>query len=147
MASLVITGGPLTGRRLSVQSETVLGRVDADVTIDDPQISRRHAIVRRDVHGLEIEDLGSLNGTWINGERITSARRLVPGDVISLGETTVAVEDDPRGEAPTAPATGRASSDPLPMTSGPQAVGAPARRRAAHRHGVVRRRRRIDRPR
>ena len=119
VAALLVKEGPLAGHRLPVDGRLVLGRGEADVTIDDPQISRRHAIVRPVGDGLEVEDLGSLNGTWVNGERITSARVLLPGDVLRLGETTVEVEVE-RRETPTvaapeaAPPTGprRASSAP-----------------------------------
>ena len=91
VAALLVKEGPLAGHRLPVDRRLVLGRGEADVTIDDPQISRRHAIVRPVGGGLEVEDLGSLNGTWVNGERITSVHVLVPGDVLRLGETTVEV--------------------------------------------------------
>ena len=121
-----MTGGPLAGRRFAVQAELLLGRVDADVTIDDPQISRRHAIVRPAANGLEIEDLGSLNGTWVNGKRITSARSLTPGDVIGLGGTTVAVEADRPGEARTVLAPAPAQSDLFSIAPpGPDVQGTP----------------------
>ena len=100
VAALLVKEGPLAGRRLPVETELVIGRVNADVTIDDPQISRRHALVRPVGGALEIEDLGSLNGTWVNGERITSARRLLPGDVLRLGETTAEVEVEEREQSP-----------------------------------------------
>lgn len=106
--ALVVKGGPLAGQRLLVDGRIVLGRGEADVTIDDPQISRRHAIVRPVGGGLEVEDLGSLNGTWVNGERITSMRVLLPGDVLRLGETTVEVEAE-RRETPTVAAPEPAS--------------------------------------
>jgi class 3 adenylate cyclase len=76
----------------------VLGRGDADVVIDDQEISRRHALIRAGGDWLEIEDLDSLNGTWVNGRRIQSAR-LGPGDVVKIGNTVVAVEVG-RGKPP-----------------------------------------------
>jgi class 3 adenylate cyclase len=90
--SLLVTGGPLAGRRVRIEQTAVLGRANADVTIEDSLISRRHAIVRRSADVLEIEDLGSLNGTWVNGERLTAPRQLRPGDVIRIGATLAEVE-------------------------------------------------------
>jgi class 3 adenylate cyclase len=74
-----------------VESQLVLGRGDADVVIDDPEISRRHALIRTNGEFFEVEDLDSLNGTWLNGERIAAAARLAPGDVIRLGKTVIEV--------------------------------------------------------
>ena len=62
---LRITAGPSAGRALHVDSSLVLGRGDADVVIDDQEISRRHALIRAGDGWLEIEDLDSLNGTWV----------------------------------------------------------------------------------
>ena len=92
MASLLVKGGPLSGEQLVVDTQLVLGRGDADVVIDDPEISRRHAVLRQRNGAIEIEDLDSLNGTWVNGRRIDAAVALGPGDVIKLGQTTLEVE-------------------------------------------------------
>ena len=99
--------GPLAGHRFPLRKELVLGRVNVDVTIDDPLISRRHAVVHCSDAGIEIEDLGSLNGTWVNGDRVVSRRPLVPGDVIRLGETMAEVVGEQMG-------TARATSPQLP---------------------------------
>ncbi|MGH2996108.1 MAG: AAA family ATPase, partial [Gaiellaceae bacterium] len=93
--SLVITEGPLAGRRVPVDSELVLGRLNADLTVDDPLLSRRHALIRVVDGEFEVEDLGSLNGTWVNGERIAAARRLAAGDVVTAGATSLEIESDP----------------------------------------------------
>jgi class 3 adenylate cyclase len=89
--------GPLAGQRFSVESQLVVGRVgaDADLTIDDPLISRRHAVIRLAAGVLEIEDLGSLNGTWVNGERLEAPRGLSAGDVVQFGGVSFEVEGDP----------------------------------------------------
>jgi len=84
--------GPLAGERFELAGEMVLGRTDADITIEDPLISRRHAVVRAADSSLEIEDLGSLNGTVVNSEKLEGPRRLEPGDVIMVGATTIEVE-------------------------------------------------------
>ncbi|MGE5274353.1 MAG: AAA family ATPase [Verrucomicrobiota bacterium] len=102
MPSLLLTEGPLAGRRLFLEPhEAVLGRANADVTIEDPLISRRHAVIRSYPPNLEIEDLGSLNGTWVNGERLSAARSLRPGDLIRLGNTVARVEAETEAERAT----------------------------------------------
>ena len=68
--ALVFKEGPLAGRRVEVVGELVIGRVDAGLTIDDEEVSRRHAVVRPGDGEIEIEDLGSRNGTYVNGVRI-----------------------------------------------------------------------------
>ena len=50
-------------------------------------ISRAHAVLDPTVEGLEIQDLGSLNGTWVNGQRITAPTLLVAGDIVKIGAT------------------------------------------------------------
>jgi class 3 adenylate cyclase len=90
--SLLAKEGPLAGQRLTVESALTLGRGEADVVIDDPEISRRHALVRACEDYLELEDLDSLNGTWVNGSRISESVRLEPGDVVRLGRTVLEVE-------------------------------------------------------
>jgi pSer/pThr/pTyr-binding forkhead associated (FHA) protein len=91
-AVLVVTQGPFAGRRLELEGELVIGREDATVTIEDSELSRRHAVVRPVDGGVEIEDLGSLNGTYVNGERIAGPRRLSGGDSIKLGQTVIELE-------------------------------------------------------
>lgn len=98
VSSLFVRDGPLAGRRLVLSGELLIGRVDADLTIDDPLVSRRHALVRPGPGTLEIEDLGSTNGTWVNGERIEQPRRLARGDKVSIGTTSIEVEAGPGGE-------------------------------------------------
>ena len=80
------------GQRLLVESTLTLGRSEADVVIDDPEISRRHALVRAGSGFVEIVDLDSLNGTWVNGTRIRQSARLAPGDEIRLGQTILELE-------------------------------------------------------
>ncbi|MDQ4058476.1 MAG: FHA domain-containing protein [Actinomycetota bacterium] len=92
MATLVVKGGDLAGTTFPVQSEAVLGRVDADVTIADAQISRRHLKIYPREDYVEIEDLGSTNGTWLNGRRLQGRMRMGPGDSLRVGETTLELE-------------------------------------------------------
>ena len=94
MPTVVFTSGPLAGRQVEVTAVLVLGREAADLVIDDPEVSRRHAGLRPAGDGLEVEDLGSLNGTWVNGTRIQGVVRLSPGDRVQLGDTSFEVPQD-----------------------------------------------------
>ena len=102
MATLVITSGQLEGRRIEVSHELVIGRENVDVEIDDAELSRRHVAVRPTEGGLEVEDLGSRNGTRIDGTRIDGPTRVRHGAVLSVGMTTFAVEV-PQAEPAAAP--------------------------------------------
>jgi ABC transport system ATP-binding/permease protein len=84
-AHVVVTRGPLAGRCYAVGTELVIGRQDAELLLDDPQVSRRHAVVRAIDGKLEVEDLGSANGTFVNGARVDEPQRLGSGDEIAIG--------------------------------------------------------------
>jgi pSer/pThr/pTyr-binding forkhead associated (FHA) protein len=90
-ALLVVTHGPNAGSRFLLdQPVTTAGRhPDSDIFLDDVTVSRRHAELRRDDHpqaGLfHVHDVGSLNGTYLNRERIDDAR-LSPGDEVQIGK-------------------------------------------------------------
>jgi hypothetical protein len=75
-------------------SRVVLGRSrDCDVVIADPNVSRRHAELRRGEEGWSVVDLGSTNGVKVNGRRVSDSR-LSPGDQITLGVTDLTFELD-----------------------------------------------------
>jgi pSer/pThr/pTyr-binding forkhead associated (FHA) protein len=91
---LRVSEGKTRGRRLTVEAELLIGRavVEDEGRLDDPEISRRHARVTRGEGGrLTIEDLGSANGTFVNGDRLDAPRPLEPGDVIRVGQTQLEV--------------------------------------------------------
>src|SRR4029450_7086000 len=97
-AVVAILDGSEVGRRIDIAGRlTVGGGDDAGVVIDDPEISRAHAVFGMMPEGLEIQDLGSLNGTWVNGERITSPTLLAPGDAVKIGATRIEVVSAARG--------------------------------------------------
>jgi len=89
-AYIIVLAGQNVGEMYKVTGEQMtLGRGGgADVRLVDEGISRFHARIRVEADGLVVEDLQSRNGTFLNGERITS-RRLEDGDKIQLGRTTV----------------------------------------------------------
>jgi FhaA, N-terminal domain/FHA domain len=81
------------GQRLTVGTEpVVMGRLpECDIVLTDPNVSRRHAEVRRLGDQVMVADLGSTNGTRVNGVPIRE-QRLESGDEISLGSTTLRFE-------------------------------------------------------
>jgi hypothetical protein len=87
-AHVTITGGPMQGTQVPVDGDRLLlGReAPADVVVDDPAASRRHAqIYRRDGKWL-LKDLGSTNGTWFEGLLAGSERALRDGAVFKIGD-------------------------------------------------------------
>lgn len=78
-----------TGQRLELPDDPlVLGRERAmGLYLDDEKVSRRHCQIRRSDDGFHVEDLGSLNGTFVNAERVKE-RRLVHGDTLRAGDST-----------------------------------------------------------
>jgi len=68
--------------------QLVIGRIDADISLDDPRVSRKHALIERYSYQFYIRDLNSKNGTFINGNRIIEGK-LNPTDVITIGISTI----------------------------------------------------------
>jgi len=87
-ALVVRSGGGRAGETFLLEGEeTTVGRSpECDIFLDDVTVSRRHAAVRRRSGALEIEDLGSLNGTYLNRKRIESSARLSDGDELQIGK-------------------------------------------------------------
>lgn len=74
-------------------NRTVIGRsADADITIDEPEISRLHAVVFRQGDRLWVADLASANGTLVNGMTVTEPTEIGSGDMLSFGPTTFALK-------------------------------------------------------
>src|SRR5439155_1581703 len=93
LPALVVAEGGRPGERFPVIGDLSLGRQNADVVLDDPEVSREHAVVRQvPGGGLEIADANSANGTFVNGIRIDGNQQLSDGDLIRLGKTTLKVE-------------------------------------------------------
>jgi pSer/pThr/pTyr-binding forkhead associated (FHA) protein len=103
--ALEVVAGPAQGSRLAVEGDELLIGRSAEgpgVLGGDSELSRRHAVVRSLPDGrLLIEDLGSTNGTFVNGTQIPAATLLRPGGTVELGGTTLRVV---AGAAPAPPA-------------------------------------------
>lgn len=104
-AKLKVTAGRAAGTEIPLEGDFLIGRGSEDEhgrLADDIEISRQHARVSQTASGdLQIEDLGSTNGTFVNGKRISAPQVLKPGDEIKVGETTMTL-DAPGAAQPTA---------------------------------------------
>jgi hypothetical protein len=98
-----VRGGPLAGSRLALR-DGVLGRArDAEVRIDDPSVSRRHARLRLADGRILVTDLGSRNGSWRGRRRLRAASDLAAGEELRAGRTVLALGLSPARTAPPAP--------------------------------------------
>ncbi|MCB5294889.1 FHA domain-containing protein [Arthrobacter sp. SO3] len=86
-ALLVAHSGPNTGARFLLDSDiTTAGRhPDADIFLDDVTVSRRHVEFRRTARSFEVVDTGSLNGTYVNHDRVDSVE-LKSGNEVQIGK-------------------------------------------------------------
>lgn len=84
---LLVRRGPDAGVRYPLESDvTRAGRhPESDIFLDDITVSRRHAEFLRTAEGYTVRDVGSLNGTYLNRERIEEAK-LAPGDEVQIGK-------------------------------------------------------------
>jgi signal transduction histidine kinase len=88
--SLVCVTGADLGRTFRVGFEPlVVGRGGVDVELTTTDVSRRHARISIGDHGFQVEDLGSANGTFLNGVRVTSASPMRVGDHVQIGNTVL----------------------------------------------------------
>jgi pSer/pThr/pTyr-binding forkhead associated (FHA) protein len=109
MFTLRIVNGPLAGRVYLLDKDSmVIGRhQNAEIVLDSKEISRQHARITRREHSFFIEDLGTTNGTLINGRRLVQPAPLTDGDSIQIGSSTLVF----RGEE------ARSSCDVIPFVS------------------------------
>lgn len=86
-ALLVVSHGPNAGSRFLLDADTVtVGRhPGSEIFLDDITVSRRHAEFRREDNGFRVADVGSLNGTYVNRQRVDDAL-LVGGDEVQIGK-------------------------------------------------------------
>jgi pSer/pThr/pTyr-binding forkhead associated (FHA) protein len=128
---LVVKAGPNPGSAFDLSKEvTLIGRdVTNDISLGDPEVSRQHARLTRTPGGYVLEDLGSTNGSFVNGERLVAPRVLASGDLLGMGENvtlsfegaspetaeTVMGEAVQHGAAPTPEVMQEAISRPTPV--------------------------------
>jgi len=130
MARLEVVAGRAIGMSILIDDELLIGRhaEGAGRLADDEEISRSHARLSLDRTGFcAIEDLGSTNGTYVNGLRIKGPETLSEGDTIEVGATTLVVRELP---IPHSEQTLRA------IPSRPTVVPAPDKTPPAGRHHV-----------
>ena len=95
-ARLEVVASPTlpVGQPLTLREATTVGRGPGSALRfdDDDYVSSRHAQITPAADGVWVEDLGSTNGTFVNGSPVTTARLLHAGDLIRIGETEFRVE-------------------------------------------------------
>jgi pSer/pThr/pTyr-binding forkhead associated (FHA) protein len=126
MARFEVVAGRALGMSILLDDELLIGRHadGAGRLADDEEISRSHARISLDRSGFcGIEDLGSTNGTFVNGLRIAGPQTLSVGDTIELGSTTLVVRELP---VPVAERSLKAVHPQPTMAPGTSAPAAPA---------------------
>ncbi len=125
-ATLTVRRGPGLGRSFTIETPSItIGRQDqCDFQVNDTFVSRQHARITWGGAGYLLEDLGTVNGTFLNGERISVPRALKSGDVIQLGtqvELDFTLRPSPSAgwmqDQPQAPAFPESSPAPSPAFS------------------------------
>ena len=85
--------GPYSGRSFTFETPSLIGRDPgcSIVLAEDSFVSQRHAEIYLDRRHLVVADLGSRNGTFVNGDQLEAPMRVTKGDVIQLGKTAMKV--------------------------------------------------------
>jgi hypothetical protein len=121
-ARLEVVAGKAQGLTLEVQDDLLIGRhaEGPGRLAEDDELSRSHARISVEGTGIcAIEDLGSTNGTFVNGLRIVTLQTLSEGDTIEMGGSTLVVRALPEAAAPPAP-PGFAAAPPPAAPTAPQ---------------------------
>jgi predicted component of type VI protein secretion system len=99
MPFVIVRSGARSGERIELVGELVVGRENADLTVADEEVSRRHLAMRPHEDGVELEDLGSTNGTFVDGARLAAVVVVSSGARVVLGETELEIEiEEPEPE-------------------------------------------------
>ncbi len=112
-------------RVVALVDDVEVGRETEGVVVDDPSVSRRHLLLRPLAEGVEVEDLGSANGTTIDGVRLRGSRVIDDDVVVGIGDTELHLRR-----------TDRASARPTDSSAGAPAtvINAPAAKRLRPKH-------------
>lgn len=110
MPSLIVTTGVLAGQVFGFSDTAVIGRGQfSEVRLNDPTVSRRHALIRRNGADYELRDQDSANGTYCRGRRVAEAATVRDGDEVQFGEIKavfrIAPSDQPSLPPPALPST------------------------------------------
>jgi pSer/pThr/pTyr-binding forkhead associated (FHA) protein len=91
---LVITQGSQTGQSAALADGVIMiGRgADCQIILDDDYVSTRHARVISGENGIYVEDMGSTNGSYVNGQRITAPTTITMSDTVRIGKTILKLE-------------------------------------------------------
>ena len=121
---LIVRTGPNPGMVFDLTKDvTMLGRdVTNDIVLGDAEISRQHSRVSRTPGGMVLEDLGSTNGTFVNGDRLVSPRVMMSGDLVGLGENVTLTFESTAPEAAAtmmAPVARGGTPKPVPPGAAP----------------------------
>jgi pSer/pThr/pTyr-binding forkhead associated (FHA) protein len=130
----VMRSGPTPGKIYPLEeAEISVGRDNSNsIAINDAEVSRKHATLELRGTSYIIQDLGSTNGTFVNGARISSIQVLNPGDTISFGENITLMYEsvvDPNAtmlSSAKPPKTAAAIQKPAPVRPAPTPAPAPA---------------------
>jgi len=125
---LVMRSGPTPGATFALEGDQLtVGRDSSNgVAINDGEVSRHHARLSFQGGKYVVEDLGSTNGTFVNGQRVTGPVVLKPGDVLSFGEQIVLMYEALRADAGATMASARKPVRPAPVAaSAPPPESAP----------------------
>ena len=101
-------------RRIEITRAVVVGRDGDGLIVPDGQVSRRHLRISPDAGGLTLTDLGSTNGTTVNGRPVEGEITLRPGDTVRLGRVEIAVLPSPATAPAVAPGPGPRPVSPVP---------------------------------
>ena len=134
---LSIRQGPRPNLVFELDADSyIIGReAGNEIVIEDPQVSRRHAQLTRQGTSYLIEDIGSTNGTYVNGKRVTAPVLLANGDMIGLADTVVLAVQAPLTAGQDATVVGDATHYPPPTQpafSPPHVQPSPAARPPAY---------------
>jgi hypothetical protein len=124
---LVMRSGPMPGRVFELtQAEITIGRdINNLIVINDPEVSRNHAKLQSQAGSYVIEDLGSTNGTLVNGQRLMGPHILRHGELISIGENVSLAFEAPQFDQAATMVSGSGVSPATPvMPQTPQTVPA-----------------------
>ena len=91
---LVVTQGSQTGQSAALADGVIMiGRgADCQIILDDDYVSTRHARVVSGENGIYVEDMGSTNGSYVNGQRITAPTMITMSDTVRIGKTIMKLE-------------------------------------------------------